>query len=119
MVDTWPGGVNQAVLMDSFNRVGDDNGVVSQQPKVGPPQRRRRSSVLSEMFTFAQLLTFAEFETLNTFYVDTLKNGVLPFTRLHPISGATITCTFEKRFQSGQPVSATKFRVMFELRVYL
>jgi hypothetical protein len=63
-------------------------------------------------------MTFAQFDLLTTFYETTLFDGTDFFTRPHPRSSATVTCTFETRPQSGGAISANQYQVQMQIRTY-
>lgn len=119
MTTAWPGTVPTAALYEdsSYNESGETN-VAETKPQVGPPQRRRRSSVPTKLITFSTLMTFTQWDALVTFYETILFDGTDFFTRPHPRTGSTITCTFETRPSSGSPIGFQKYQVQMQIRVY-
>lgn len=115
----WPGTIPTAALVSdpSYNEDGEDN-VAEQKPQVGPPLRRRRSSVPTRMLTFSTIMTFTQWDLLVTFYEQTLFDGTDFFTRPHPRTGSTITCTFQGRPKSGAAIAQNKYQVQMSMRVY-
>lgn len=113
----WSGSVNQVVLMEGASEAYEDS-IREYSPQVGPPIRERRTSMEATLHSFWQLLTFTEWDTFNTWYETSLKNGSIPFTRGHPRKGVgvQITAFFTERPQSGMPVSATKYKIQFKIR---
>lgn len=120
MTTAWPGTIPTTAVFDdtNYNETAEDN-VATTKPLVGPPLRRRRSSVPNKLITFSTIMTYAQWDLLQTFYDTTLFNGVDFFTRPHPrIPSTTVTCTFESRPQSGQGIGNSKFQVQMQIRVY-
>lgn len=83
MTDVWPVGITQYALDGTLSEAAENN-LAEFKPEVGPPKRRRRTSVATDILAFDQMLTFDEFDELKEFYSDTLKDGSLPFGRYHP-----------------------------------
>lgn len=119
MTTAWPGTIPTAALVtdSGYNEGGEDN-VAQQKPQVGPPLRRRRSSVPSRLVSFSTIMTYAQWDLLVTFYEQTLFDGVDFFTRPHPRTLASIMCTFEDRPKSGQSVAFGKYQVSMVIRTY-
>lgn len=93
MTAAWPATVPQWHLHSSYSERARRH-VASFEPEAGVAIERRRSSISMEDMAYDVSLTSAQFDALLTFYRDTLKDGVLPFERTHPRSGAAITCKF-------------------------
>ena len=89
----WPATVNQLVYDDGY---GEDpqRDAVSFKPGAGAAIERMRTSIATDLVTFAGRLTSAEYDDLITFYRDNLGCGVLPFTRAHPRTGDDADFTF-------------------------
>lgn len=85
MVDAWPNDVNLFAKRESYGEQTEPN-VVRSQPDVGPPQERRRSSLVCDLITFEGRYTAAEYASLKAFHKTTLLSGTLPFTRAHPLT---------------------------------
>lgn len=92
-VAAWPGSVNQFVKRDGYGETPERN-VVSFAPDVGPPIERKRSAISTTVLSGEGRGTRTEWDALVTFYKTTLNDGVDSFTRLHPDTGASITCRF-------------------------
>lgn len=93
-IQTWPVGMPFYAERGSFNEVPESNRSEF-KPDVGQAKRRRRSSIATRLLTFTMLLSNAQYESLMTYYTDTLGDGsdnVGPVA--HPISGATMNFQF-------------------------
>lgn len=95
MTAAWPAGISQNAQSGSFKQTPDRN-VSSFKPDRGTPLEHRATSVSSDQVQFATEMVYGDYQTLLSFYRDTLKDGVLPFTRKHPydIGGADLTFKF-------------------------
>lgn len=117
-VSTWPGDVPTSALVEdsSYDEKGEDN-LVRQQPLVGPEQTRRRSYVPSQPIVFSTIMTFDEYDIFIDWYVNTLLNGSLLFTRPHPRKTTeTITAQFMDYPASGPPISSSQYQVQIQIR---
>lgn len=54
------------------------------KPEVGPPKRRRRSSVATELLNFSTRMTIDQYADLDDFHVIDVKDGTLSFMRKDP-----------------------------------
>lgn len=95
MVDAWPAGLPQHVLVDGYNE-GEAKTNISTQPDIGPPITRTRTTAGPRPLAFSLLLTGADLGTLLTFYRTTLANGALPFTFPAPRGGETYLVKFQE-----------------------
>lgn len=93
MTAAWPSTISQNALQSGYTEQPQRN-VVTFEPEAGIAMERRRSSVSTDAITFPAVLSSAEWAALLTFYRDTLKDGTLPFTRLHPRTNETETFKF-------------------------
>jgi hypothetical protein len=110
----WPVNVNQAVYRDSYEELPEDN-IAEFKSETGPPKRRQRTSIASDLLNFEGRVTAAERVALRAFHRVTLKNGSLPFTRNHPYTGVTGgSYVFEKPPQY-RSLSGTRLRVTYSL----
>lgn len=83
MAALWPAAVPMRDLVAGYSERRESN-LAEFAPEVGPPKRRRRSSVATELVSFEQLLSEAEADALLAFWRDTLGDGALTFEREHP-----------------------------------
>lgn len=74
---TWPGALPVAWGNDA-ERIRDDSNVLRTSMESGPPKMRRRSTADFISTPFSFLVTTAEKEILDAFYLTTLSK-VLPF----------------------------------------
>lgn len=95
MVDAWPGTVSLYAQSGQYGETPDRN-VSTFQPDRGTPLEYRSTSVSSDQIQFTTQMSYEDFQTLVSFYRDTLKDGVLPFTRPHPqnVTGPSVTFKF-------------------------
>ena len=80
---TWPAGIIQAPLRESFSDQGPDLTIAS-QPDIGPPKVRRRGTAgVRTLSCSVVLLHYAEKQVLEDFYYRTLLSGTQAFTWPH------------------------------------
>jgi len=93
-VAVWPS--TCATLRNSIRERLPDN-VLRSPMEVGPAKvRRRTTSGVRELTAEVQPLTSAERSTFESFFVTELRYGSLPFTWVHPLTGATLLCRFKE-----------------------
>lgn len=90
---SWPGTVPTSVAQEGYSRQ-QQSARVEFAPEFGPPIRRQRGTARLEILRCTTWLTATQKDAFWTFYQDTLGDGVLWFTRLHPESGSTVRCIF-------------------------
>lgn len=110
----WPAGVTQDFELGSYAERPESN-VVEFAPEVGPPMRRRRSSIASALLSFNAILDHAELESLLAWHRDVIQDGALSFMRKHPRAGDY------REFELTEPpaaaeISPRKYRVKIALR---
>jgi hypothetical protein len=113
MPETWPVGVPQTALVAGYEETDQDN-VASYDVEVGRPLRRRRASQDMEEVKFSTDMTFTQYDTLKTWRRDTLKSGVLPFTRNHPRKGTSCTALFLE-LSSPETINGTMCRATMRM----
>lgn len=99
-IPSWPSGLSFAPLISGY----DESDVVNLrkfEPEIGPAKTRRASSFAMENFSLSIVLNTADLATLDDFYRDTLKDGALSFTHVHPRLGATATLRFVEPFKKS------------------
>lgn len=82
----WPSSLPDEPLQQSFSIAGG-SGAIASPMDVGPPKRRRRSTLEYETIRVAFVLSIEQIVTFRAFFTDTLKAGTLPFVFKHPIDG--------------------------------
>jgi hypothetical protein len=87
----WPDTLPACVLDDGYNEQQEVN-VAEFAAEVGPPLRRRRSSISTSLIEHLLILDADQVQILLDFYRDDLKDGALPFTRTHPRDQVTEGC---------------------------
>lgn len=111
---TWPVAVPDVGLIAGYTE-RPENNLARFQPEVGPAKLRRRSSIISTILTFSQIMTYTQYDALITFYQTDIKDGSLEFTRNHPRTGVSGTFLFMAP-PSSQPASNTLTAVSLQLR---
>jgi hypothetical protein len=87
MVDAWPNTVNTYVKRDSDGEEPEE-AVLRSITDIAPPKLRPCPSIDCDLISFEGRFTEEEWVDLQTFYKVTLLRGSLPFTRVHPLTGA-------------------------------
>jgi hypothetical protein len=85
VVIPWPATVNQDVDRDPVEHERDDNNAPF-KAAAGPPIGNQRTITSGETLGFQQLFTLDEYNTLNAWFLNDLKEGSLAFSRLHPFT---------------------------------
>lgn len=93
-----------------------DTNVTEFQPDVGPPKRRRRMSISTDLITFSLIMKNVEWESFKTFYRTTLADGTLPFTFPLGRTGVTGTYVFSGEAPAMQFVDWDLFEVSITMR---
>ena len=83
MAVDWPDELSQCFLLDGYQETPEAN-IAEFAAEVGPPLRRRRTSINSSLISATMSLTKAEVVTLLDWYRDDLLDGALAFTHLEP-----------------------------------
>lgn len=91
---SWPGNLPSAFRLNT-RRINPRDDRAAFQPEVGPPLRRRRSSLVLREFEGQMTLTDAQVTIFETFYNDTLEGGTLTFTMDDPTDGLSYTWSVE------------------------
>jgi chitodextrinase len=91
------------------------------QMDAGPPKARRRFTAAPRPVTGTLVLTQAQRATLDSFYVNTLQGGVLPFEWTHPMTGAIVVYRFVKqnglKYRMDQPAGVNLIYADLQLRI--
>lgn len=93
MPETWPLSDHNDGLQGTYREKPEDN-VAEFPPEVGDVIARRRTSSAADIITFDAYYTRADYQTLKAWRRDTLKDGILKFTRNHPFTGVSMTGRF-------------------------
>lgn len=91
----WPDTLPLCVLEDGYSEQQEQN-VAEFAAEVGPPLRRRRSSIATSLIEHSLILDDDQVAALTSFYKDDLKDGALAFTRAHPRDQITGSFIFTK-----------------------
>ena len=92
---TWPASLPQAPLLGSLTITPEDIAS-SFQPDVGPPIIRMETTTAGENLKFSMAFREAQFDTLVTFWNDTLGNGQDAFDWTHPVEDTVESFRFIK-----------------------
>ena len=90
----WPSTIPQCFEAGSLSGK-PRSGTIITQMDTGPPKKRRRSTAVGKDFSGTMLMTFDEFDDLNTFYHITTGEGSERFNFPDPYNSAS---TFEAMF---------------------
>jgi hypothetical protein len=89
----WPGTLPAAILVDGTQEQAPKNTIRTEMD-AGPPKVRQRFTAGIRPIKGSLKLTKAQVETLDVFYVTTLKSGSLRFDWTHPRTGAATEFRF-------------------------
>lgn len=116
MVVSWPSWIRFAIDPNSYGESPEQNRVEF-QPEVGPPKRRRRTSLSQTVIAMETVwLTAQEVDDVTAFYRGTLTEGIDSFTATHPRTNTPGTWEFVDGPKVSQAV-ATSFKLSFQLRL--
>lgn len=91
---TWPNTLPAYPEGENYQEQAP-NTLIRTSMDAGPPKVRQRYTAGVRNFTMTWMLTKAQVDTLDTFYVSTLAGGSLSFTGLnHPRKGTAATFRF-------------------------
>lgn len=91
---TWPATIPQEPVAGGWDEVPDNN-LAKFAPEVGREKRRRRYTGAGSTAQARFSMTDAQYATLLAFYRDDCKDGALPFTWDHPVTGETREWLFD------------------------
>ena len=109
----WPPTVPEFVLLAGYSETPVSNWAEF-QPEVGPPKRRRRSSISMSILACGIHATDVQLETFLTWYAGDLADGSLEFQREHPRTLETNVFLFQTQ-PVVTPITPELFEVRFEL----
>src|SRR5262249_45997313 len=92
---SWPGTVPQSANVESLSEE-DQESYVEFPVEVGIPKRRARTTMVVATLVYDKLLTWTQWDLLQTFYRSDCKKGTLSFTRNHPRTAASLLCIWTK-----------------------
>ena len=111
---TWPATLPQCPIMN-FSEQRQRN-VVAFAPEVGPAKMRRRSTAVGVKTDLTFRMSTTQLAAFNTFYIDTLFDGTLPFDWAHPVTKVSYSWMFsDKDAPTIERVGPTSHRVSFSL----
>lgn len=85
---TWPVSLPQTPLIEGYSEQ-PPNIIIETKMDAGPPKARRRFSTGIRPIKIRMLMTTAQVEILDVFFVTTLQGGALTFDYNHPRTGAS------------------------------
>ncbi|GLI23493.1 hypothetical protein GGQ86_002969 [Xanthobacter flavus] len=115
MTAAWPSGL-PAPMRNGWGEQSQPN-TVPFTPEVGPPIRRRRSTVRTRISTMTFRMSGAQLQTFTSFFENDLKDGALRFTMAHPVTGASETWTIEDGTWAYDTVDVDLYDVSLKLRM--
>jgi len=79
----------------------------------GPDKLRTRYTRETPVSVPPMMITKAQYDTLETFYVSTLAEGTLPFDHAHPATGSTVSFRFVDRpsYRGARPEAVVANRL--------
>jgi hypothetical protein len=110
---TWPVSLPQTPLIAGYSEQPPDI-IVETKMDAGPPKARRRFSAGIRPIKVKMLMTTAQVETLDVFYITTLAGGALTFDYTHPRTEASETYRIGKLLYTH--ISNDFYDVSFELK---
>lgn len=113
---SWPAGLPQYVLESGYQERFQDQTIESQMD-TGPAKVRRRFTKAIRFFNATVLMTAAQADTFETFWLTTLKGGSLPFDWVHPRTRAVTSFRFRKPAPNFAVVGGVNVQVSFVLEV--
>jgi len=116
MATLWPATLPQSPLIAGLAEDPQDVSVRTQM-ETGPAKIRRRFTAEIRNIVYPLLLTTAQVETLDVLYYTTLEGGSLPFTHLHPRTGATVDYRFLEKPGPYTPLSHNKWSAELQLEI--
>jgi len=109
MAEIFPATLQQLVNQSGFGlQFGDTT--ISSTVDVGPKKKRSRYTKGIDIFTCTIDMNLTDYNTLRTFYVTTLGNGVKTFLYDHPMTGVESVFRFTAP-PSLSTLGGTYFRV--------
>lgn len=112
---TWPGTLPAFPLLEGFRETVPDT-VIRTDMESGPAKIRRRTTSAVRKMAVSYLMSKAQVEALETFYLTTLLGGSLAFDFNHPRKNATVSCRFVQPPVYGS-ANGAYFKVELELEV--
>lgn len=89
MPATWPPQLPTEPLASSWKPKPDPRGRIASQVDEGPSKARRRGALRTKPLDPTYVIPRADFALFETFFEDTLGEGVLPFDWPDPVAAVT------------------------------
>jgi hypothetical protein len=109
----WPPALPPSPLVQRFRETPPDTALRTGMD-AGPAKVRRRTTAGVRLFQLEYLLSRAQMEALDAFYLDDLMGGTLAFDFAHPRSGDALSCRFRAP-PAYAAVNGEYFRAALEL----
>lgn len=113
----WPPELPQSPLIEGFQESSQNNAIRSVMDQ-GKAKVRRRTTAAPRNMTYAFIMTEAQVQILDDFYLEDLFSGALPYNFEHPRT-QEIRDHRIKSPPSWIPVSYDKYRVTFPVEVLI
>lgn len=111
----WPATIPQCPILNVFSEERQRNLAIF-APDTGYPRMVRRSTAVGILTSVAFRMTVAQIAIFNAFYETTIKDGSLPFTWPHPITGTNYVWMFDtNEAPKLDRMTPNTFRVTFNL----
>lgn len=101
MAITWPASLPQYVLEQGYGENLEDQSMETQMDS-GPAKIRRRFTTSTRRFQVVVQMTPEEADIFETFYLNTVSGGSVPFDWVHPRTRVAKTFRFRKPAPSIQ-----------------
>ena len=111
----WPSTLPQYLDVDGFSNTFQ-KGTIRSSIDAGPPKVRRRFSATTENITGSITIDKTQYSTLIDFYKNTLYEGTLTFTWIHPITGNTVSMRFVQPPEIA-PMNSLYFKATLTLEI--
>jgi hypothetical protein len=114
-MSTWPSTLPGFPLADSFREIAPETSIRTAMDQ-GPAKLRRRTTAAARDIYASYILSRAQVEHLEAFYVAELAGGSAAFTYTHPRTEAPVTCRFRKPPEYIS-LNGDYFRVTLEMEI--
>lgn len=116
MPATWPTSLPQAFQQNGYSQ-GEGEGRLRTQPDQGPGKVRRRFTAVPKPLTGVMEVTNAQLATLDSFVLNDIQGGSLPFTFPDPLGGSALLVMFGQAMPSWTNLGGGWFSVTLDLLV--
>ena len=104
----WPTDLPQYALESGYQESLEDQTIETQMDS-GPAKVRRRFTTGYRKYQLVIQMSAAQMEIFETFFLETLQGGSLPFDWLHPRTRAPKTFRFRRPPPSISPIGGSQY----------